>query len=89
MLHWSDGFSWEHRAFWGEERILDGLSGTTSRRGLGGLPPAGVWVKLEVPASAVGLEGATLRGMCFSAYGGRVTWDAAGKTSRATTAPIR
>ena len=28
-----------------------------------------------------GLEGKTIKGMSFSLFGGRVTWDAAGKTS--------
>ena len=39
------------------------------------------WVKLEVPASLVGLEGHILNGMAFSMWGGRATWDRAGKTS--------
>jgi hypothetical protein len=38
-------------------------------------------VKLGVPASAVGLEGRTLNGMAYSLYGGRATWDDAGKIS--------
>ena len=38
-------------------------------------------MRLEVPASQVGLEGSILNGMNFSVYGGRVTWDCAGKTS--------
>ena len=40
------------------------------------------WVKLEVPASAVGLEGGNVTGMCFSAFGGgKVLWDAAGRST--------
>jgi RHS repeat-associated protein len=50
---------------------------------MGPLPAAGSWVKLEVPASLVGLEGFTLHGMAFSMWGGRATWDRAGKTSSA------
>ena len=38
-------------------------------------------VRLEVPASAVGLEGHVLNGMAFTLYGGRATWDHAGKAS--------
>jgi hypothetical protein len=45
---------------------------------MGALPPAGEWVRLEVPANMVGLEGAAVRGMAFSRYDGRVTWDAVG-----------
>ncbi len=36
-------------------------------------------MRLEVPASAVGLEGKTVNGMAFSLYDGRATWDKAGK----------
>jgi RHS repeat-associated protein len=36
-------------------------------------------VRLEVPASSLGLEGKTLNGMAFTLYGGRASWDKAGK----------
>jgi hypothetical protein len=80
MLAWNDG-SWEHRAYWGENLITYGTSGTAGRRYMGPLPPAGQWVRLEVPAALVGLEGSILRAMDFAAYDGRVTWDYIGKTS--------
>jgi hypothetical protein len=80
MLGWNNG-SWEHRAYWGANNITYGISGTVSRTYLGPLPATGQWVRLAVPASQVGLEGSTLKGMDFSAYGGHVTWDCAGKTS--------
>jgi len=80
MLGWDDG-SWEHRAYWGANTISYGVSGSASRFYVGLLPAAGQWARLEVPASQVGLEGSTLMGMDFSAYGGRVTWDYAGKSS--------
>jgi hypothetical protein len=48
---------------------------------MGPLPAAGQWVQLRVPASAVGLEGSTISGMAFTLYGGRATWDAAGRLS--------
>ncbi len=87
MLCWNDG-SWEHRAYWGANAIGYGQDGTASRRPMGPLPAAGQWVRLEVPASAVGLEGRTLTGMGFSAFGGRATWDKAGAASAAAvTAP--
>jgi RHS repeat-associated protein len=80
MLQWNDG-TWEHRAYWGANSIELGTDGTESRRYRGPLPAAGGWVRLEVPASAVGLEGKTLNGMAFTLYGGRAWWDKAGKTS--------
>jgi hypothetical protein len=53
---------------------------------MGALPPAGQWVRLQVPANLVGLEGHVLNGMAFTLVGGRATWDHAGKAS-ATNAP--
>jgi len=83
MLQWNDG-SWEHRAYWGANLLPWGSDGTVSRRYMGVLPPTGQWVRLNVPAAQVGLEGRTLNGMAFSLYDGRATWDYAGK---ATTPP--
>lgn len=83
MLQWAEGGSWEHRAYWGANNLPWGVNGTNSRRYMGPLPAAGSWVRLEVPASLVGLEGYTLHGMAFSMWGGRATWDRAGKTSAA------
>src|SRR5437773_419033 len=80
MLQWNDG-TWEHRAYWGANNIIYGIDGTSTRRYMGALPPAGQWVRLEVFASEVGLEGSTLNGMAFSQYDGRATWDYAGKAS--------
>ena len=81
MLQWSDGSSWEHRAYWGASRFPWGTDGTASMRYMGTMPAAGQWVRLEVPASQVGLEGSTLSGMAFTLYDGRATWDAAGKAA--------
>ncbi len=81
MLQFNDG-TWEHRAYWGANQFdLWGTDGTVSRRNMGALPPAGQWVRLEVPASSVGLEGRTLNGMAFSLFNGRATWDRAGKST--------
>ncbi|HYP01628.1 MAG TPA: hypothetical protein VER76_15665, partial [Pyrinomonadaceae bacterium] len=80
MLQWNDGSWWDHRAYWGANTIAWGTDGTNSRRYMGALPPTGQWIKLEVPASQVGLEGQTVKGMAFTLYGGRATWDRAGKT---------
>jgi phosphatidylethanolamine-binding protein (PEBP) family uncharacterized protein len=81
MLQWNDGSSWEHRAYWGANNLTYGTDGTVSRQNIGALPAAGQWVRLQVPASAVGLEGATLTGMGFTLYGGRATWDDIGETT--------
>ncbi len=81
MLSWGAD-NWEHRAYWGADRIGYGVNGTASRYRVGPLPPAGQWVRLEVPASAVGLEGLTVQAMGFSTFDGRVTYDKTGKASR-------
>ena len=78
MLQWNDG-AWDHRAYWGANLVGYGVDGTVSRRSMGPLPPAGQWVRLAVPASAVGLEGRVIHGMAFTLYNGRATWDQAGK----------
>ena len=80
MLSWRAG-NWEHRAYWGESLIPYGTEGTASRRYMGPLPEAGAWVRLEVPANAVNLEGKLLYGMSFSLYDGRATWDLTGKSA--------
>jgi hypothetical protein len=77
MLQWNDG-SWEHRAYWGENLVAFGLDGTGSRRSMGALPPAGRWLRLEVPAALVGLEGRVVHGMAFTLWDGRATWGRAG-----------
>jgi Glycosyl hydrolase family 9/Cellulase N-terminal ig-like domain len=81
MLQWCSGTigTWEHRAYWGANSLVFGTNGTAGRYYMGALPATGQWVPLYVPASAVGLEGSSVRGMCFTLYDGRATWDAAGK----------
>jgi hypothetical protein len=71
MLQWYDGMSWDHRAYWGASTIALGIDGTPSRRRIGDLPAAGQWVRLEVPASLVGLEGRSVSGMSFDVFGER------------------
>ena len=87
MLQWNDGTSWEHRAYWGANLITYGQLGTATRMYKGPLPPAGRWSPLEVPASEVGLAGATVTGLAFTEYDGRATWDSAGKRSSSFIPP--
>ncbi len=86
MLQWNDG-SWEHRAYWGDNLIPWGVDGTASRLYIGPLPPAGEWVRLSVPASAVGLEGHELNGMAFTLSDGRASWDHIGKVTAGALPP--
>jgi len=86
MLSWnlSTG-DWEHRAYWGANNISYGTDGTASRRSMGALPATGGWTRLDVPASAVGLEGKSLQGMDFAVFNGRATWDYVGTALPAST----
>ena len=86
MLQWNDG-TWEHRAYWGANEVNWGTNGTDSRRYVGALPAAGQWVRLEVPASQVGLAGRTVSGLAFTLYNGRATWDRAGRVSTSSSIP--
>jgi len=80
MLQWhAASTGWAHRAYWGTSQVPWGVENTASRRYMGSLPATGGWVRLEVPASLVGLGGQTINGMAFTLYGGRAWWDRAGK----------
>jgi hypothetical protein len=79
MLQWHENESWEHRAYWGANSVEWGEDGTVSRQSMGALPEKGKWVRLEVPAAKVGLEGKTVDGMAFTLFAGKATWDAAGR----------
>jgi hypothetical protein len=78
MLQWHDGTTWEHRAYWGADKIKLGKPDTASRRHIGPLPAAGQWARLEVPAEAVDLQGKSLRGMSFTLSGGQCFWSRSG-----------
>lgn len=88
MLQWHTT-DWLSRAYWGENLLDWGTDGTAQRHFMGPLPRMGEWVRLEVPAAAVGLGGnpgspsTMVNGMAFTLSGGRATWDYAGvsKTS--------
>ncbi|WP_066337536.1 hypothetical protein [Azohydromonas lata] len=86
MLQWRVGTSWEHRAYWGEDLIAWGNPATTpaSRQRLGDLPEAGAWVRLQIPAAAVGLAGQPVNGMAFSLFDGRAAFGMAGATTANT-----
>jgi hypothetical protein len=84
MLQWHTGQSWDHRAYWGENLINLGQAQSASRQYMGELPPAGRWVRLEVPPSVVELVDQPVDGMAFTLFDGQATWDHVG---RATTHP--
>lgn len=79
MLQFREGTSWEHRAYWGEDRFPYGANGPTSKVRMGDLPATGRWVRLEVPARVLGLEGKEVNGVALNVYDGDATFDHIGK----------
>jgi len=78
MLQFNDG-TWEHRAYWGGNKINWGKDKTTSRRRLGDLPEPGKWVRLEVDVAQVGLKpGAKINGWAYTHFDGKAYWDKSG-----------
>ncbi len=80
MLQFNDG-SWEHRAWWGQDKIPYGRIGSdaANHRNKGALPEKGKWVRLEVSPKEVGLKpGSQLNGIAFTQWGGTAYWDKAG-----------
>ncbi|MGB1772780.1 MAG: PSD1 and planctomycete cytochrome C domain-containing protein [Planctomycetota bacterium] len=78
MLQVNLNGSWEHRGFWGEDRITYGGTGvdTPGHRPLGELPPTGEWVRLVLDLEKVGLKaGDKINGIAFTQFGGKVYWD--------------
>jgi hypothetical protein len=73
----------DRRVYWGENLLITnyGEDGTVTRLPMGELPAAGGWVRLEVSAADLDLEGETLRGYGLYAYDGRVAFDQIGKSS--------
>jgi hypothetical protein len=78
MLEWQDAAGFEHRAFWGDDKLPGGTLGSASKRYIGPMPPAGEWVRLEVPAALVDLENKDVRGMAFNMFGGKCVWHRVG-----------
>jgi hypothetical protein len=100
VVQWYDDIKgWAHRAYWGIDAryeitapLPDSGTNTEGWRYMGAIPAGGNWVRLEVPASYVGLEGKTVKGMAFGIYqkamNGRAVWDDAGKTSAGLTTQV-
>jgi hypothetical protein len=76
MLQFQAGGNFEHRAYWGANSIALGTNGTNSRRQISAsVPTPGQWVRLDIPASQVGLEGLSVTGIAFTLFGGKATFD--------------
>jgi hypothetical protein len=79
MLQWkTDAHGWEQRAFWGWNLINWGISNSASRLRAGDLPQPGLWLRLEVSAKSLGLEGAPIAGIAFTQFDGFAAFGATG-----------
>ena len=84
MLQWHTRGNWTHRAYWGSNLIDWGTDGTPERLRMGDLPPAGRWVRLEVPVAKLKLKkGEAIDGWAFTQFDGTVYWDKAGIVTEA------
>ncbi len=82
MIQFNTG-EWKHRAVWGEPNVIPwGDLGKPSRHHAGPLPEAGKWVRLAVPAKAMGLEpGTKIKGFALTQFDGHARWDLVGGVS--------
>ncbi|MBT5689703.1 MAG: DUF1553 domain-containing protein [Opitutae bacterium] len=80
---------WNHRVVWGaHEKIGWGKVNTHQRVDMGPLPEKGEWVRLEFPATKVGLKpGHKVTGYAFTQFSGKMGWDHFGIES--TTNPAK
>ena len=79
MIQFNTG-EWKHRAVWGEPNVIPwGDLGKPSRHHAGPLPETGTWVRLAVPATALGLEpGIKIKGFALTQFDGHARWDLVG-----------
>ena len=82
MIQFNTG-EWKHRAVWGEPNVIPwGDLGKPSRHHAGPLPETGKWVRLAVPAKAMGLEpGTKVKGFALTQFDGHARWDLVGGVS--------
>lgn len=80
MLQANVNGDWSHRAYWGEAVIPYGKdNGGTAYHRAGDLPQAGEWVRLTVPAAAIGLApGSVVGQLACTQFGGLIHWDTVG-----------
>lgn len=83
MLQFNAGESWNHRAWWGIDRIPFGRGGSPAGHfSAGELPATGEWVRVEVSAGDLGLgAGDKVDSVAFTQFGGTVTWDHSGRVT--------
>jgi len=81
MLQVHSAGTWEHRAYWGADKISFGGIGNNNaaHKHFGDLPQTGQWVRLEVDPKQIGFQaGDSVDGMAFTQFGGNAHWDQSG-----------
>jgi len=90
MLQFHQAGSWEHRAWWGEDKIALGGADAASPAHFraGDLPAKGEWTRLEVRLADVGLApDLPVDGFACTQFSGLAHWDDLGaRTARSLTA---
>ncbi|MCX7805207.1 MAG: PQQ-binding-like beta-propeller repeat protein [Planctomycetota bacterium] len=79
-----EGEGWNRRVYWGESRVDWGRHGTVERLPMGKLPATGKWVDIRIRVSELDMERCDVRGVAFTASGGRfwvdrVAWTVGGE----------
>jgi hypothetical protein len=82
-MRWNVGGDWGYVAYWGDDMARFGYS---TRMGIGPLPAAGTWARLQVPAWYPQRSNKTIRGMQILVWGGKAWIDRVGKGT--CTTPI-
>jgi flagellar hook assembly protein FlgD len=91
LQFYTDDGDGEHRAYWkysssdhiGSESSINtgGQDGTKSLYYMGIITETGKWIRLKIPASAIGLSGKEVKGVAFVTYDGKAYWDKTTKSS--------
>ena len=84
--------NWEHRAYWGEDKIVFGGIGkdTPSHKKIGDLPALGQWNRLYVDVKLIGFNKATdISALAFTQFGGKVYWDQVGLRTKSISDSVQ
>ena len=77
MLRWLTSGGVTKGAYWGTPHNLGEGDSSVS---MGALPPAGVWTRIDIPASQLDLESTTIQGLDLISYDGHTFFDRIGKS---------
>jgi hypothetical protein len=77
MFRWLTSTGVTKGAYWGTPHNLGEGNPYIS---MGALPPAGVWTRIDIPASELGLDSTTIQGLDLISYDGHTFFDRIGKS---------